>query len=55
VGGSHNYRKNREFHGASAGQAWRGEVFNHAPAGYIKLPTGAFALEPDEQVQSVIR
>jgi hypothetical protein len=30
-------------------------VFNHPPAGYIKLPTGTFALDPDEQVQSVIR
>jgi DNA invertase Pin-like site-specific DNA recombinase len=36
-------------------KARRGEVFNHPPAGYIKLPTGAFALDPDEQVQGVIR
>ncbi len=36
-------------------KARRGEVFNHPPAGYIKLPTGTFALDPDEQVQSVIR
>lgn len=36
-------------------KARRGAVFNHPPAGYIKLPTGAFALDPDEQVQSVIR
>lgn len=36
-------------------KARRGEVFNHPPAGYVKLPTGAFALDPDEQVQSVIR
>src|SRR5438045_2811657 len=36
-------------------QARRGEVFNHPPAGYVKLPTGAFALDPDEQVQGVIR
>lgn len=36
-------------------KAKRGEVFNHPPAGYIKLPTGVFALDPDEQVQSVIR
>jgi DNA invertase Pin-like site-specific DNA recombinase len=36
-------------------KARRGEVFNHPPAGYIKLPTGAFAVDPDEQVQSVIR
>ncbi len=36
-------------------KARRGEVFNHPPAGYVKLPSGAFALDPDEQVQSVIR
>src|SRR5262245_8167824 len=36
-------------------KARRGEVFNHPPAGYVKLPTGAFALDPDEQVQGVIR
>jgi DNA invertase Pin-like site-specific DNA recombinase len=36
-------------------KAKRGEVFNHAPLGYIKLPNGEFALDPDEQVQSVTR
>jgi len=36
-------------------KAQRGEVYNHPPAGYVKLPTKAFALDPDEQVQSVIR
>jgi len=36
-------------------KARRGEVFNHPPAGYVKLPTGAFALDPDEQVRGVIR
>src|SRR5919205_995823 len=36
-------------------KARRGEVFHHPPAGYIKLPTGDFALDPDEQVQSIIR
>lgn len=36
-------------------KARRGEVFNHPPAGYIKLPTGTFVLDPDEQVQGVIR
>jgi DNA invertase Pin-like site-specific DNA recombinase len=35
-------------------KARRGEVYNHPPAGYVKLPTGVFALDPDEQVQSVI-
>jgi len=35
-------------------KARRGEVFNHPPSGYIKLPTGEFGLDPDEQAQSVI-
>jgi DNA invertase Pin-like site-specific DNA recombinase len=35
-------------------KARRGEVFNHPPSGYVKLPTGALALDPDEQVRSVI-
>jgi DNA invertase Pin-like site-specific DNA recombinase len=36
-------------------KARRGEVYNHPPSGYVKLPTGVFALDADEQVQSVIR
>jgi DNA invertase Pin-like site-specific DNA recombinase len=36
-------------------KARRGEVYNHPPIGYVKLPTGGFSLDPDEQVQSVVR
>jgi hypothetical protein len=36
-------------------KARRGEFFTLPPIGYIKLPIGAFALDPDEQVQSVVR
>src|SRR3954447_23502508 len=36
-------------------KARRGEVYNHPPAGYVKSPAGAFVLDPDEQVQGVIR
>src|SRR5579862_1376420 len=36
-------------------KARRGEVYNHPPTGYVKLPTKEFALDPDEEVQSVIR
>ncbi|MGL4551238.1 MAG: recombinase family protein, partial [Gemmataceae bacterium] len=36
-------------------KARRGEVYNHAPLGYVKSPEGAFALDPDEQVRSVVR
>jgi DNA invertase Pin-like site-specific DNA recombinase len=35
-------------------KAKRGEVFNHAPIGYVKQPSGEFALDPDQQVQSVV-
>lgn len=35
-------------------KAKRGEVFNHAPIGYVRLPSGEFALDPDQQVQSVV-
>jgi DNA invertase Pin-like site-specific DNA recombinase len=36
-------------------KAKRGEVYNHAPLGYVKSSTGNFALDSDEQVQSVVR
>ncbi|MFL5340380.1 MAG: recombinase family protein [Gemmataceae bacterium] len=36
-------------------KAKRGEVFNHAPIGYVKQLAGEFALDPDQQVQSVVR
>lgn len=36
-------------------KARRGAVFNHAPIGYVKAPEGGFVLDPDEQVQSVVR
>jgi hypothetical protein len=35
--------------------AKRGAVFNHPPLGYVKRPSGAFARDPDEPVQSVVR
>jgi DNA invertase Pin-like site-specific DNA recombinase len=43
------------LHDGRLNKALRGELFNHVPTGYIKLPTGEPALDPDEQVQSVIR
>jgi DNA invertase Pin-like site-specific DNA recombinase len=36
-------------------KARRGEAFGHPPIGYVKCPTGGFALDPDEQVQGVVR
>jgi Recombinase/Recombinase zinc beta ribbon domain len=36
-------------------KAQRGEVHNHPPIGYVRSPGGGFALDPDEQAQSVVR
>lgn len=36
-------------------KARRGDVFNHLPMGYVKLPSGRPAIDPDEQVQGVVR
>jgi hypothetical protein len=35
-------------------KAQRGELFHAVPAGYIKLPTGEVAQDPDEQVRAVV-
>jgi DNA invertase Pin-like site-specific DNA recombinase len=35
-------------------KARRGELFNHAPIGYLRVPDGLI-LDPDEQVQGVVR
>jgi hypothetical protein len=36
-------------------KARRGELLSIPPIGYVKLPTGEFAIDSDEQVQSVVR
>jgi hypothetical protein len=36
-------------------KARRGELFSHPPMGYVRLATGELAMDPDEQVQSVVR
>src|SRR5205823_9372797 len=36
-------------------KARRGDLYVLAPIGYIKLPKGEFAIDPDEQVQAVVR
>jgi DNA invertase Pin-like site-specific DNA recombinase len=46
--------KERMYRG-KLNKARRGELFNHPPIGYIKLPSGPFAIDPDEQVQAVVR
>ena len=36
-------------------KARRGELFNHAPIGYMRTASGEMVLDPDEQAQSVVR
>jgi hypothetical protein len=36
-------------------KAARGEVLNHAPIGYVRTVAGDFVIDPDEQVQAVVR
>ncbi len=36
-------------------KARRGELLTNAPIGYVKTPAGGLALDPDEQVQRVVR
>jgi len=36
-------------------KAGRGEVLNHAPLGYVRTISGEFVIDPDEQVQMVVR
>lgn len=36
-------------------KAQRGEVLNHAPLGYVRTLAGDFVIDPDEQVQTVVR
>jgi DNA invertase Pin-like site-specific DNA recombinase len=46
--------RNRMYEGLMH-KARRGAVYNHPPIGYIKAADGSFALDPDEQVQGVVR
>src|SRR5262245_56059029 len=46
--------RNRLYEGL-LNKARRGEVYNHPPIGYVKASPGGFTLDPDEQVQSVVR
>ena len=36
-------------------KARRGAFFNHVPIGYVFLPSGGVALDPDVQVQAVVQ
>src|SRR4051794_34209698 len=43
------------MHEGRLNKARRGELFNHAPIGYVRVPGGGLALDSDEQVQGVVR
>jgi DNA invertase Pin-like site-specific DNA recombinase len=43
------------LHEALLNKARRGDLYMLPPVGYVKLPAGGFAVDPDEQAQSVIR
>ena len=36
-------------------KARRGELFNHVPTGYVRTPSGECVMDPDEQVQDIVR
>jgi len=44
----------QRMHQGILNKAKRGELFNLAPIGYVRSPTGDLMLDPDEQVQAVI-
>lgn len=46
--------KNRMYLGL-CNKAARGEVLNHPPMGYVRSAAGDFVIDPDEQVQAVVR
>lgn len=46
--------KNRMYLGL-CNKAARGEVLNHPPIGYVRTASGEFVIDPDEQVQAVVR
>jgi DNA invertase Pin-like site-specific DNA recombinase len=46
--------KQRMYQG-KLNKARRGELFGTPPIGYIRLATGEWAIDPDEQVQAVVR
>ena len=43
------------MHEGRLNKARRGELFNHASIGYVRESGGGLALDPDEQVQQVVR
>jgi hypothetical protein len=46
--------KERMYEG-KLNKARRGELLGRTPVGYIRLPSGEWAIDPDEQVQALVR
>ena len=46
--------KQRMYQG-KVNKARRGELYGTPPIGYVRVPTGEWALDPDEQVRAVVR
>src|SRR5688572_4920621 len=46
--------KQRMYQG-KLNKARRGELLSTPPIGYVRVPTGEWAIDPDEQVQAVVR
>lgn len=45
----------QRMHAGRLNKARRGELFNHPPMGYVRAAGGELAIDPDQQVQTVIR
>jgi DNA invertase Pin-like site-specific DNA recombinase len=45
----------QRMHQGAMQKARRGELVNLVPAGYVRRPSGEVSLDPDEQVQAVVR
>ena len=45
----------QRMHRGKLNKARRGELFGHAPIGYVRSPSGTCVLDPDERVQAVVR
>ena len=46
---------NQRMYQGKLNKARRGELLNLPPIGYVRLPGGEWAIDPDEQVQAVVR
>jgi len=46
---------NERMYEAKLAKARRGELMGNPPIGYVRLPSGEWAIDPDEQVQETVR